>query len=351
MLETIKEGAPSAFKNISSIVFNTVVNHILAAVGSTDAMAAFSVFKMTKFIFLSVSEAIISPVRMIQSMIKEEKDHKMLREIFRYSILKGLTFSVLLSALLWFFGRTIFSFMVSGPVLDETESLMRWSIIVYILNTFVCYYLAYFQAIGKNRIVYSISVVLNLATIPAFYLLAGKFGSKGVWMSFAVQFIIISIYVIACAYIMGRKNPGIVNKLLVVPLEKDYAAYDFHIESIEDAKGAAENFGEICRESIRENKKAYYCSLALEEIVFNILEYQKNNNEPNPSIDVHIVVFSGDKMVMRIKDCSTERNPFVKYEYSSGDGLENLGIQIVKSFAQDIKYSFIYGVNFITITV
>jgi anti-sigma regulatory factor (Ser/Thr protein kinase) len=150
---------------------------------------------------------------------------------------------------------------------------------------------------------------------------------------------------------MGRKNPGIVNKLLVVPLEKDYAAYDFHIESIEDAKGAAENFGEICRENIRENKKAYYCSLALEEIVFNIVEYQKNNNEPNPSIDVHIVVFSGDKMVMRIKDCSTERNPFVKYEYSSGDGLENLGIQIVKSFAQDIKYSFIYGVNFITITV
>ena len=32
-------------------------------------------------------------------------------------------------------------------------------------------------------------------------------------------------------------------------------------------------------------------------------------------------------------------------------GLENIGIKIVKSFASDVKYSFIYGVNFITITV
>ena len=57
-------------------------------------------------------------------------------------------------------------------------------------------------------------------------------------------------------------------------------------------------------------------------------------------------------MVMRIKDCSKEHNPFVKYEYKeAGDDLDNLGIRIVKSFAEDVKYSFVYGVNFITITV
>ena len=57
-------------------------------------------------------------------------------------------------------------------------------------------------------------------------------------------------------------------------------------------------------------------------------------------------------MTMRIKDCSAERDPFAKYEYSvTGDDLENLGIRIVKSFAKEIKYSYIYGVNFITITL
>ena len=57
-------------------------------------------------------------------------------------------------------------------------------------------------------------------------------------------------------------------------------------------------------------------------------------------------------MVMRIKDCSAERDPFSKYEYSViGDALENLGIRIVKSFAQEIRYSYIYGVNYISITV
>ena len=330
LAETIKEGAPSAFKNVSSIIFNTVVNNIITLVGSTEAMAAFSVFKMTKFIFLSVSEAIINPVRMIQSMLREEKDHKMLRYIFRYSLLKGLTLSALLSALLWIFGRSIFSLMVSGNVLDETMSLMKWSIVVYILNTFVCYYLAYFQAIDKKKVVYSISIVLNIGTLPVFYLLARAFGSQGVWMSFAVQFVIITVYVLICACVLGRGNKGIIDKLLVLSPEKDQTIHDFHIESEDDAKLASVKFGEICKNSITKKKKSYYCSLALEEIVFNILEYQKQIGELDPNIDVHIVAFDNDKMIMRIKDCSKEHNPFVKYEYNtSGDDLENLGIKIV----------------------
>ena len=354
LAETIKEGAPSAFKSVSSIVFNTVVNNIIGMVGSTEAMAAFSVFKMTKFIFLSVSEAIINPVRMIQSMLREEKDRKMMKRIFRYSIFKGVAFSALLSALLWIFGRKVYAFIVSGAVLDETVSLMKWSIVIYMLNTFVCYYLAYFQAIDKKKIVYSISIVLNIATLPVFYGFAMAFGVKGVWMSFAVQFVVVTAYAVLCAWIMGRGNRDIVDKLLALPIEgtEDYTTYDFHIESTGDANAAASSFDEICKKTFCQKKKAYYCSLALEEIVYNILEYQKSNHELNPNIDVHIVVYGNDKMVMRIKDCSKERNPFVKYEHSTtGDDLENLGIKIVKSFALDTKYSFIYGVNFITITV
>ena len=120
------------------------------------------------------------------------------------------------------------------------------------MNTFVCSYLAYFQAIGKNRIVYSISAVLNIVILPLFYLLGKAFGARGIWISFSLQFVIVVLY----------------------------------------------------------------------------------------------------KMIMRVKDCSKERDPFAKYEYRKElDSLENIGIKIVKSFAEDVKYSFIYGVNFITITV
>ena len=352
LIETIKEGAPYAFNKMSSIVFNTVVNNVLGLVGSTEAMAAFSLFKMTKFIFLSVSEAIINPVRMIQGMLREENDQKMLRKIFHYSLQKGTILSMLLSALLWVFGRRMFSFMVTGTVLDETMTLMRWACIVYILNTVVCYYLAYFQVVNKKKILFSVSLVMNIGTLPVFFLLARLFGSQGVWMGYAAQLVIVIGYSLACAYILGRRNKGIVNKLLMLPVEENQTIYDIHIESEEDAKAATEEFSEICKKSIVQKKKSYYCSLALEEIVFNILEYQKNNNESDPNIDVHIVVFDNDRMIMRIKDCSKERNPFVKYEYSlTGDDLENLGIKIVKSFAEDVKYSFIYGVNFMTITV
>lgn len=291
---------------------------------------------------------------MIQSMLIEEKDKKMLREIFRYSVLKGLTLSALLSALLWIFAREMFGFLVSGNVLNETVYLMRCSAVVYVLNTFVCYYLAYFQAIGKNRIVYSISIVLNIVTLPLFYLLGIGFGARGIWLSFPLQFVIVVSYVFIAALIAGRKNKSIVDKLLMIPDEEDmdYETYDYHVGSVEDAKNASTEFGDICKNRIAEKKKFCYCSLALEEILFNILEYQKANNENNPNIDVHIVLFGNNKMIMRVKDCSKERDPFAKYEYKKeSDSLENIGIKMVKSFAADVKYSFIYGVNFITITV
>ncbi|MBE5859477.1 MAG: hypothetical protein E7301_05060 [Butyrivibrio sp.] len=111
-------------------------------------------------------------------------------------------------------------------------------------------------------------------------------------------------------------------------------------------------FGDICKKGIPEKKKSGYCSLALEEIVYNILEYQKTIGENHPNIDVHIVLSKNNNMIMRVKDCSKEHDPFVKYEYSKeDDAIENIGIKMVKAFATDIKYSFIYGVNFITITI
>lgn len=354
LIQTVKEGTPTAFKNISSIIFNTAVNNMIAMTGSTEALAAFSVYKMTKFIFLSVSEAIINPVRMIQSMLREERDNKMLKRIFRYSLMKGSGLSGALCLLLCVFGRKAYSFMVSGAVLDETMTLMYFTVIVYLLNTVVCYYLAYFQAINKSKLVYSISVVLNICTLPIFYLLSRAFGSTGVWAGLSVQFVIITLYVLICALIVGRKNKGIINKLLALDPSDDekYKTYDFHIESFDDAKAASTDFYDICRSNIADRKEAYYCALSLEEIVFNILEYQSSVNEHDPNIDVHIVIIGSEKMILRVKDCSKERDPFVKYEYSrTGDELENMGIRIIKSLADDVKYSFIYGVNFVTITI
>ena len=354
LLQTVREGVPSAFKSVTSVIFNIFINNMLAMTGSTVAMAAFSVFKMTKFIFLSVSEAIINPVRMIQSMLLEERDYKTLKRIFRHSMMMGTGFSGMLCLLLLVFGRKAYSFVVSGTVLEETMVLMHWAMIVYILNAIVCYYLAYFQALNKPKLVYSISAVLNFGTIPVCYLLAHAFGSTGVWIGISAQTVITSAYVLICACIVGRKNKGLINKLLVLPSldNQNCKTYDFHIESADDAGEAATDFYEICRSNIVDTKKAYYFSLSLEEIVFNILEYQRSVSEPDPNIDVHIVMIGNERMIMRVKDCSNERDPFVKYEYNTTDDkIKNVGIRIIKSLADDVQYSFIYGVNFLTIKI
>ena len=159
---------------------------------------------------------------------------------------------------------------------------------------------------------------------------------------------------VGCALFLGRRNKGLIDKLLVIPIDRTqgFELHDYHIESVDDAKTAVRYFHDICEKDIVEKKKSHYCMLALEEIVFNIVDYQTSAGDPEINIDVHIVLYGNGKMVMRVKDCSKERNPFVKYERSDvGDDMDNLGIKILKSIAEDIKYSFVYGVNFITITV
>ena len=65
--------------------------------------------------------------------------------------------------------------MVSGTVLDKTITLMRLATIVFLLNVFVSYCLAYFQAINKNELTYAISIILNLCSLPFFYWLSKAF--------------------------------------------------------------------------------------------------------------------------------------------------------------------------------
>jgi len=352
--EVIREGAPSAFKSITSVIYNTAVNKLLASVGSTEALAAFSIFKMTKFVFLSVAEAIINPVRLTQSMLYEEKDRKSMRMIFRYSLRRALLLSAVLAAVLWLFGRPLYSVLVSGTVLDETVSLMNCCGIAIIFNAIVCYYLAYYQAIGKTKTVYSVSAVLNLLSLPLIWLLAGRYGSRGIWAGHAAQYVITAAYCIGCAWFMGRKNRLLIDRLLAHPVEDSvqYEMFDYHISSMEEASAASSEFGLICKEKIRSKRKSYYCSLAFEEIIFNILEYQRSVHAPKTSIDAHIVLFEDGKVIIRIKDDSRERNPFVKYEHAvSEDGLENLGIRMLKSIAEDIKYTYVFGVNYISIRV
>ena len=148
--------------------------------------------------------------------------------------------------------------------------------------------------------------------LPLFYLLGKAFGARGIWISFSLQFVIVVSYVIIVALIMGRKNKSIVDKLLILPVEedRDYETYDFHVESIEDAKTASTEFGDICKNRITEKKKSCYCSLALEEILFNILEYQKANDENNPNIDIHIVLFGNNNKLDSKKFVGSSSCPF-----------------------------------------
>ena len=91
---------------------------------------------------------------------------------------------------------------------------------------------------------------------------------------------------------------------------------------------------------------------SLEEILLNILAYQEENDVKHPDNDVHIIIQGNKKMILRVKDRSNERNHFDNREYKMIEGiLTNPEIRLLKSVASEVKHSFIYGVNFITIKV
>ena len=137
---------------------------------------------------------------------------------------------------------------------------------------------------------------------------------------------------------MDKKTEGEYSGFFINKHNDDEKVFEHTINgNVKDAVELAQNV----QNYLSDNKSAAIVSLAIEEMLVNII----NNNETVNTIDV-IVRNNADNILISIKDTGVDFNPVVEK-----DNLEFDNISVLNKIADNVDYSRVLGFNSTVITI
>ena len=216
---------------------------------------------------------------------------------------------------------------------------LRIFAISYVGTAITFLYTFYAQAIQKNQISTIISFLEGFAVpIASAFLLSFVFGGNGIWISFAVAEVVTILFIFAYSKYINKKTKGEYTGFFINKHNDDEKVFEHTISgNVNDAVDLAREV----QEYLSDNKSATLVSLAIEEMLVNII----NINESVDTIDV-IVRNDEDNILISIKDTGIDFNPVVENEEIEFDN-----ISILNKIADNIDYSRVLGLNSTVITI
>ena len=345
--ETLANICKSGFSGASTQLYLTikvfVINTLITIYIGQSGLAAFNICYNTLFIlymFLIGTAQTMSP---IVSVYYQEEDYRSVSYIMKKSLRIVLTSSAILSVLLVVFPQiATFLFHVKNPAdMPVVLNAVRIFALSYLGIAITFLYTFYAQAIQKNTLSNTISILegfilpVGFACVLSFIL-----GPNGIWISFTVAEVLTILYLFIYSRHVHRKSNGEYSGFFINKHNDDTKVFEHTIngkvpEAVELARGV--------NEYLSPNKSATLVSLAIEEMLVNII----NTNENVDTIDV-IVRNNDDNILISIKDTGIDFNPVIEID---DENLEFDNISLLNKIAEKIDYSRVLGLNSTVITI
>jgi anti-sigma regulatory factor (Ser/Thr protein kinase) len=277
----------------------------------------------------------------IVSVYFKEEDYSGVNYVINRSLKIVLVSSLALAVLFIVYPRSLlFLYSVKNPAhVPVVLNALRIFAISYVGTAITFLYTFYAQAIQKNQISTIISFLEGFAVpIASAFLLSFVFGGNGIWISFAVAEVVTILFIFAYSKYINKKTKGEYTGFFINKHNDDEKVFEHTISgNVNDAVDLAREV----QEYLSDNKSATLVSLAIEEMLVNII----NINESVDTIDV-IVRNDEDNILISIKDTGIDFNPVVENEEIEFDN-----ISILNKIADNIDYSRVLGLNSTVITI
>ena len=347
LLDVLSSGIVCSIKKFMSAGLSVFMNNILASYGIMEAIAAFSLYKQTKNLFLIFVEASAATVLMMSGMLHAEKDRRGLHQLFLSNLKYGVISSALVGVVLFIFVRPVYGLFVSGKTLDYVVYLMRMSAVLLPIIALRYFYVSYFQGVQRKLICTILSVCGDIAfSVIMVLILSPIFGIEGVWWGFySMELTNVLIVII----MIRERKKNLMDTLLFIPKDFDGSKNDIFDVTINCDTKYSDIFNQVsafCRGNGLTKRLGYFVSLAVEELVTNIVEY--GFKDKNNYIDLRIAIEEVEGLVrIRIRDNCFAFNPKEKYELEEyvDDVTENVGIRIINKLASKIEYVNVMSLN------
>ena len=341
----LKKIVTSGFSSASTQLYLTlkllVINFLVGLYIGKAGVVAFGICYNSLFIlyiFLIGTSQTMSP---IVSVYFKEEDYSAVNYIVKKSLKIVVTSSLVLSVLFIVYPQTLlFLYSVKDPShVPVVLNAIRIFAISYVGTAITFLYTFYAQAIQENQLSTIISLLegfvlpISLAIILSFAI-----GGNGIWISFAIAELLTILFIYAYSKRINRKTHGEYSGFFINRHNDDTKVFQYTIDG--DISEAV-NLSREVHGYLRPNKSATLVSLAIEEMLVNII----NINESVDTIDV-IVKNNGDYILISVKDNGIAFNPVVE-----NDDLNFDSISVLNRIADNIDYSRVLGLNSTVITI
>jgi anti-sigma regulatory factor (Ser/Thr protein kinase) len=277
----------------------------------------------------------------IVSVYFKEEDYSGVNYIIKRSLKIVIASSLALSVLFIVYPQSLlFLYSVKNPAdVPVVLNALRIFAISYVGTAITFLYTFYAQAIQKNKLSTIISLLEGLVLpIGLACILSIPFAGNGIWISFAIAEALTILFIFAYSKYIHKKTEGEYSGFFINKHNDDEKVFEHTINgNVKDAVELAQNV----QNYLSDNKSAAIVSLAIEEMLVNII----NNNETVNTIDV-IVRNNADNILISIKDTGVDFNPVVEK-----DNLEFDNISVLNKIADNVDYSRVLGLNSTVITI
>ena len=342
---TLAQICKSGFSGASTQLYLTikvfVINTLITIYIGQSGLAAFNICYNSLFIlymFLIGTAQTMSP---IVSVYYQEDDYRGVKYIMNKSLKIVLTSSLILSILLVVCPQVLTSlFHVKNPAdIPIVLNAIRIFALCYVGIAITFLYTFYAQAIQKNKLSNTISILEGFILPVGFACaLSFLFGANGIWISFTIAEVLTILYLFVYSRYINRKTNGEYTGFFINKHNDEEKVFEHTIHG--DVKEAVGLSNDV-QNYLSGNKSATLVSLAIEEMVVNII----NINENVDTIDV-IVKNNDDNILISIKDTGIDFNPVIE-----NDNLEFDNISVLNKIADKIDYSRVLGLNSTVITI
>ena len=345
LLSTTVEICKSGFSGASTQLYFTIkifiINTLIILYIGQYGLVAFNICFNSLFIlymFLIGTAQTMSP---IVSVYYQEEDYKSVEYIKNRSLKIVLASSLILSVLFIVCPQSLLLlYHVNSPSdIPIVLNAIRIFSLSYVGIAITFLYTFYAQAIQKDKLSNIISLLEGCIFPVTFaFLLLFLMGANGIWLSFTVAEILTILYIYVYSRRLNKKTNGEYTGFFINKHNDDKKVFAYTIKG--DIHQAVE-LSEQVQEYLAGNKSAALVSLAIEEMLVNII----NINEDVEAIDV-IVKNNDDNILISIKDTGIDFNPVVE-----NDNLEFDNISVLNRIADEINYSRVLGLNSTVITI
>lgn len=344
-INKFKEICKSGFPSSSTQLYFTIkiyIYNVLITLGIGPAgIAAFSICDNSTFILYMFLIGAAQTMSSLVSVYFKEEDYSSVSYIVKKSLRFALISSVVFSLIIIVCPEVmLLLYSVKDPSYVPTVlNALRLFAISFVGVAITFLFTFYSQAIQKNSISSIVSLLEGLI-LPcgSAVILMSIFWENGIWISFAVAEAVTILFIFIYSRYLNRKTDGEYTGFFINKHNDDKKVFEYTING--DVKDAVELAHQV-QDYLSGNKSAALVSLAIEEMLVNII----NTNENVDFIDV-IVRNNDDNILISIKDMGVEFNPVIEK-----DDLQFDNISVLNKIADKIEYSRVLGLNSTVITI